>query len=210
MYNDMRRDMRRDPDKFKHIWGGGYQLNSNARVFSNWIVDDVPVPNENTFLLNGADFGFSIDPTVIVSCYVLGKKLFVWREAYKVGCEIVHTPLLFDQCTPEHGMLRRWTIIADSARPETISHLKHHGYPLVERSVKGPGSVKEGIEFLKSYDIVVDPSCIHTIDELTSYNFKIDPRTGMVTRELSDKKNHVIDALRYAVEPLRRPRGGLV
>ena len=57
--------------------------------------------------------------------------------------------------------------------------------------------------FLKSYDIVVHPRCRHTADELALYAYKTDKLTGEVLPVLEDKKNHVIDALRYAVELLR-------
>lgn len=40
--------------------------------------------------------------------------------------------------------------------------------------------------------------------ELTHYRFKIDKHTSEITRQLPDKNNHVIDALRYAVENIRR------
>jgi phage terminase large subunit len=71
-------------------------------------------------------------------------------------------------------------------------------------AVKGPKSVEEGIEFLKNYDIVVHPRCVHTIDELTLYSYKTDALTGKILPILEDKKNHVIDALRYACEGVRR------
>ena len=71
-------------------------------------------------------------------------------------------------------------------------------------AVKGPKSVEEGVEWLKSYDIVVHPRCLHTIDELTLYSYKTDTITGKVLPILEDKKNHVIDALRYACEGVRR------
>ncbi len=60
--------------------------------------------------------------------------------------------------------------------------------------------------FLQGYDIVVHPRCTHTIDELTNYSFKKDPLTDEVTPILEDRKNHVIDSLRYAVEKLRGPQ----
>jgi phage terminase large subunit len=72
-------------------------------------------------------------------------------------------------------MARLWVITADSARPETISYMQRNGYPRMEPARKGPGSVKEGVEFLKSYDIVVHPRCKHTIDELTNYSYKKHP-----------------------------------
>ena len=77
-------------------------------------------------------------------------------------------------------------------------------------SIKGVGSVEDGIEFLKGYDIIVHPDCTHTIDELTMYRFEEDDLTGEILPKLVDKKNHVIDALRYSVEPLRRAKGGFL
>jgi phage terminase large subunit len=117
-----------------------------------------------------------------------------------VGCEIVNTPDLF-MTIPES---EKWPIVADSARPETISHMRKNGFPKIMGAVKGPKSVEEGIEFLKNYDIVVHPRCKHTIDELSLYSYRTDPLTGRVLPLLQDKKNHVIDALRYACEGVRR------
>jgi phage terminase large subunit len=196
---DMERDKARDPDKYAHIWLGEYQRNSEARVFRNWRVEPFDTPDKSVFYF-GADWGFSIDPTVLVRCYIEGRTLFVDQEAYKVGCEIDRTPQLFDTIPGA----RLWPITADSARPETISYVKRNGYPRIKPAAKGANSVMDGIEFLKSYDIVVHPRCRHTIDELTLYSFKTDPLTGEVTPILEDKKNHVIDALRYALEGVRR------
>ena len=100
-------------------------------------------------------------------------------------------------------MARNWVITSDSARPETISYLQHHGYPRIEAAIKGANSVKEGVIFLQGYDIIIHPRCVHTIDEFTMYSFKKDPLTGLVTPILEDKKNHVIDSVRYATERLR-------
>ena len=101
----------------------------------------------------------------------------------------------------------KWPIVADSARPETISHMKKNGFPKIMTAVKGPKSVEEGIEFLKNYDIVVHPRCTHTANELAIYSYETYRLTGLVIPKLKDEHNHVIDALRYAVESLRK-RGG--
>jgi phage terminase large subunit len=74
----------------------------------------------------------------------------------------------------------------------------------MKESIKGKGSVEDGIEFLKSFDIVVHPRCTRTIEEMTTYSWKIDPRTEEILPILADKDNHVIDALRYALEGTRR------
>lgn len=201
---EMEWDRRRDPDKYAWVWGGEYQKNSEARVFRNWRVDQFETPDDAVFYL-GADWGFSIDPTVLVRCYIQGRTLFIDREAYKVGCEIDKTPELFDGLDPGFPqMARKWTIRADSARPETISYMKRNGYPKIVAALKGPSSVMDGIEFLKTYDIIVHPRCRHVIDELTMYRFKTDPLTNEILPILEDKKNHTIDSLRYAVEAVRR------
>lgn len=197
---EMEWDRARDPDKYAWIWGGGYRTLSSARVFRNWRVEEFETPADARFYY-GADWGFSVDPTVLVRCYIVGRKLYIDREVYQVGCEIDATPALFDKL--DDGYARRWTIRADSARPETISYIRRNGYPNIQPARKGPGSVNEGVTFLQSYDIVVHPRCRHAIDELTLYSFKTDPLTGEVLPILEDDKNHVIDALRYAVEDAR-------
>lgn len=194
-------DMRRDPDKFAHVWLGEYNRNSEARVFKNWKVEEFDIP-EDAIIRQGADWGFSIDPTVLIQCYIIGRNLYIPYEAYRVGCDIVDTPALF-LSVPDS---EKWPMTADSARPETISHLCKNGFPKIAPAVKGARSIEEGIEFLKSYDIIVHPRCVHTIDELSLYSYKTDSLTGVVLPVLEDKDNHVIDALRYACEGARRTK----
>lgn len=197
--DELEYDRRRDPDKYQHVWRGGYLRNSQARVFSNWRIEEFENPADAVFYL-GADWGFAADPTVLIRCRIDGRTLYVDREAYAVGCRIEDTPALFAE-VPDSA---KWVIVADSARPETIDYMRRHGYPQIIRSTKGADSVKDGVEWLKSYDIVVHPRCTHTSDELTHYSWKTDPLTDRVLPILEDKKNHVIDALRYACEAPRR------
>lgn len=200
LVKELEYDKRRDPDKYAHIWLGKYQSNSSARVFHNWHIEEFET-DPTALIRQGADWGFSVDPTVLVQCYISGRRLYVCHEAYRVGCDIVDTPELF-MSVPDS---EKWPMVADSARPETISHLRKHGFPKISSAVKGPKSVEEGIEFLKSFDIVVHPRCIHLIDELALYSFKVDPLDeSRVLPILADKDNHVIDALRYACESARR------
>lgn len=197
--DEMEYDRKRDPDKYAHIWLGKYRQNSEARVFRNWSVEEFEV-DPTQIIRQGADWGFAIDPTVLVQCYIVGRKLYVPYEAYRVGCEINDTPALF-MTVPDS---EKWPIVADSARPETISYMQKHGFPKIMPAIKGAKSLEEGVEFLKSFDIVVHPRCKHLIDELTLYKYKEDPLTGAILPVLEDKHNHVIDALRYACEGARR------
>jgi phage terminase large subunit len=170
---EMEYDKRRDPDKYAHIWLGKYQQNSEARVFKNWRIEEFERPAGTIHRL-GADWGFSVDPSVLIRCDIEGNLLYVDYEAYMVGCEIVNLPELF-MSVPD---AEKWPITADSARPETISHMQKNGFPKIRPAIKGAKSLEEGVEFLKSFDIIVHPRCKHLIDELTLYKYKEDPLTG--------------------------------
>lgn len=212
---DMLRDRRRDPDKYAHIWLGKYEQRSEARVFRNWRVAKFETPKNARFYF-GADWGFSQDPTVLVRMFVINRTLYIDYERVKVGVEIDHTPCFFAgpdtqhpaRWTPVPGFTgipgaHKWPITADSARPETISFLRRRGFK-INPAIKGPDSVEEGIEFLKTYDIIIHPRCTHTIDEFSTYSYKVDPKTDEVLPVLADKDNHVIDSARYALEGTRR------
>jgi phage terminase large subunit len=196
---EMEYDRKRDYDKYLHIWEGGYVRNSEARVFKNWAVEEFEL-GPGVVRRFGADWGFSVDPSVLVSCALVGRRLYVDHEAYMVGCEIDQLPDLFDR-VPDS---RKYFITADSARPETISYMRRHGYPKINAALKGAKSVEEGVEFLKSFDIIVHPRCENVIRELTEYSYKVDKLTSQVLPLLEDKKNHTIDGLRYALEGARK------
>lgn len=215
LLGDVRRDKRRDLDKYQHVWLGRYFKNRDALVFKNWETLHFDVPS-NVNWLHGADWGYSIDPTVLIRGFVGewvngrpaynpdGKTLFITHEKYKVGLEIDDVPEYWDAIDASStGVAREWPIIADSNNPQNISYLRRHGYPRIRAAHKGPNSVMEGVKFLQNYDIVVHPRCYHTRDELGSYRFKVDPLTELVIPVLQEDKNHVIDSLRYMVEPIR-------
>jgi phage terminase large subunit len=197
--DEMEFDRRRDPDKHAHVWLGEYQQNSEARVFHNWTVEEFDAPTDALHRL-GIDFGFSVDPATMLRCHIIGRDLFIDYEAYRVGCEINDLPDLFSK-------VPGWSkhpCSADSARPDLISYLRKHGMPRIFGATKGKNSVHQGVIFLQGYDIHVHPRCRHTADEFSRYSWKVDPNTGLVTNVLEDKKNHIIDPLRYATERHRR------
>lgn len=232
---DMEYDRLRDPDRFAHVWRGQYVTRSEAQVFQNWIQAPFDTPEDAVFRF-GADWGFSTDPTVLVRCFIgrwsgmagaseviadaKSRCLFIDYEAYEVGCPIDELPALFAGNDQRHP--KRWSnprglrgipaassvkITADSARPETIDHMKRQGFQVVA-AAKGKGSVEEGVNFLKSYDIVVHPRCNRLVDELVHYSWAVDRQTGEILPVLADKHNHVIDALRYSLEGARRAGSG--
>ena len=196
---EMEYDKKRDYDLYLHIWEGETIKRSDAQVFKNYRVDGTIEPESDEVLYYGSDFGFANDPTTLVRMWIDNDKreLYIDQEAYGIGVEIDETSALYDS-VPD---ARRWTITADSARPETISYLKREGFN-IRSSKKGPGSVIEGVKFLQSYDIVVHPRCKHTIAELGSYRWKVNKLNNEILPILEDQNNHIIDACRYALESL--------
>jgi phage terminase large subunit len=208
LQQEMEYDKKHDYEKYLHVWKGKYKQQSDAIVFKNWREEEFEVPEDVIHRL-GADFGYSRDPSTLVDSYIVGKKLYIPYEAYEIGCEIDNLPLLYQQVPDSE----KWPIVADSARPDTINYLRRKGFKIYA-AAKGPGSIEDGIEFLKNYEIIVHPRCTHTITELENYKYKTvpkyDPKQGKVVDEvtniLEDKNNHVIDALRYANEGFRRSK----
>jgi len=191
-----------DPDSASHIWGGECKKISDAQVFKGkWIMEHFEPGPDWTGPYFGADWGFSKDPTTLVKCWVYENKLYIEHEAYGVGVEITETPALFDSIPGS----RKHTIRADSARPETISHMRRSGFNIVGAK-KGPGSVEDGVAHLRGYEkIVIHPRCKYTSQEARLWSYKVDKLTGDVLPVLVDANNHCMDAIRYALEPIMRP-----
>jgi phage terminase large subunit len=198
---DMERDRARDPGRWRHVWEGEYASRSARQVFRNWRVEPFATPEGVVFRF-GADWGFANDPTVLVRCWLSDRTLYIDQAVAAVRCEVDATPRLFARVAGS----RTWPITADPARPEMISYMRRAGFRMRE-AAKGPGSVEEGVRFLQSFDIVVHPDCDPSLaEELANYSFRTDPDTGEVLPLLEDRWNNCIDALRYALEALRRAR----
>ena len=212
----MERDYRVDPELALHKWGGQYRTRSEASVFKNLSIVNFETPRGAQFLLGG-DWGFAIDPTAAVRMFIPEPRvLCIDREVGGLGIEIDDTPKLLDGLfdpDPHEPSLpseaRRWELVADSARPETISYLNKHGYPRVVAAKKGPNSVEEGVRFLQSFDVIKIHAehCPKTAAEFVDYAYQVHCRTREVMPMLVDKKNHYIDAARYALEKVRKPTG---
>jgi len=196
---EMEWDRDHNPDKYQHVWLGNPLVNSEKQIFYGcWKVEPVPRDIKGE-LYYGADWGFSQDPTTVNRMWIDGKKLYLDYEANKTGVEIDKLPELFKQVPGAS----RHKIIADNARPETISYMNNHGFR-VSASKKGKGSIEDGIEHIRQYEVIIDPRCKKTIDEFSLYSFKEDKRTGEITNKIEDKNNHHIDSIRYALERVRK------
>lgn len=202
-----------DPDAYDWIWEGKPRQRTAAQVFrGKYRIERFETPGDMEEFYPGADWGFSQDPTALIRPFITTetretsvgeidvRKLWIDREAGGLGIELEELPQLFDHILPH----QKWPIVADSSRPETIAFMKRRGYNVLP-SIKGKGSIEDGVEFIRSFDeIVIHPECQHTIDEFKLYSYKIDPNSGDVLPIIVDRNNHWVDALRYGLERVRR------
>lgn len=193
-----------DPEAYDHIWEGGFQTISEAVIFKDRVAIKVFETPGKARLFYGVDWGFSVDPTAMVRCFIEDNCLYIDYEAYKVGVELDHLPDFFDRHIPE---CRKWPIGADCARPETISYIKRQNFRIYPAK-KWPGSVEDGIEFLKGFKkIIIHPRCVNTAKEFRLYSYKVDRITRDILPKIEDKNNHAIDALRYALDKMITAKG---
>jgi len=198
----LRREMlwckQNDPEKYDHVWGGRPKKYGQAVIFKNKLrVEEFEPAGEGTQFMFGADWGFGVDPSCLVRMFIRDRKLYIDREFYGYGIEIDDLPRCFDGV--EHS--RKFTIRGDSSRPDTISYMSNQGFNCIGAE-KGPGSVEDGIEFLKNFEaIIVHPSCTGSVGDFSNYRWKVDRITDEVLPIPVDKSNHACDAARYALEP---------
>lgn len=140
-------ERRLDPATYAWVWEGSYLENSDKQVLAGKyriaeFSDNLWKEAERLFF--GADFGFAKDPNTLVRSFILHNRLYIEYEAYGQHTELDHMPELYDTIPG----VRDWPIKADSARPETISHLKRQGFN-ISAAEKWQGSVEDGIAHLR-------------------------------------------------------------
>jgi phage terminase large subunit len=189
-----------NPDDYAHIWLGECVHHTEAQIFRGKFEVagfDVPTAKRTRWFL-GADWGFSQDPTAITASFIKDDCLYIPYEAGGVNIELDEIPRILDSIP--NNLAHKWPIKADSARPETISHIRGKGYN-ISPAKKWGGSVEDGIEHLKNFrKIYIHPRCKNTADEFRLYSYKIDKNNGDILPIIVDKHNHYIDSLRYALD----------
>lgn len=147
----------------------------------------------------GLDFGFVNDPSAFIHVKVDEKAKIIYciEEYTKKG-------LLNDEIAKVIKQLgySKEVIIADAAEQKSIAELKRNGILRIRPAKKGPDSVIQGISFMQQYHIVVDDRCVKLIEELDNYTYQKDRHTNEYINKPVDSYNHVIDAIRYALEPI--------
>lgn len=182
-------------------------------IFRNWRVEDLreivslgdkQIELYKTFdnIRSGLDFGFSSDPAAVVRLHLdkKHKRIYVIDELYERG---LTNDMLAAATRPIVGYGR---VTCDSSEPKSIVELKGYGVNAVG-ALKGADSVVFGIQWLQGYEIIVDKRCVNTKNELVVYQWKKD-KDGNSIRQPVDKNNHLIDAMRYALENDMGQKGG--
>jgi phage terminase large subunit len=171
-------------------------------VFENWEerefdVDDVKQHCDSAF---GLDFGYTNDPTALW-CGLIDlqhKTIYVFDEMYQKGLsnEKIHENITNMGYAKER-------ITADCAEPKSIDRLRTLGIQRIRPARKGKDSVSNGIDFIQDFHIVIHPRCVNFITEISNYTWSED-KLGNKLNVPIDDFNHLMDAMRYALEDYSR------
>ncbi len=204
---DEQDSLKRDPEKHDWIWLGGYNVKSDAIIFSGrWRVAALTKSADWDGPYYGADWGFSTDPTAAIEVWVIGQTLYISNESHEYRLE---TDKVAKQWMKDIPGIEKYVVKADNARPESISLVRRKGISRITACEKWTGCVEDGIEFIKNYDIVIHPDCKDMILEAKRYRYKQN-KAGEVLTDIVDKDNHLWDSLRYALGPLIRQEATVV
>lgn len=207
---------RNDPDLYRHIWLGEIKQNTSELVLAyKWACETFEAPKD-AHRYFGADWGFSNDPNTLITCYIAPHKDFgdycLWID-YEL-CDRPYNDSKRQTSTDITQLPDFWrrmpvldsaaVVLCDNARPETIAFMRRNGFN-AKPCAKGKGSIEEGITAIRGFDkVIIHPRCINTAYEFGNYKFAVDKYSGQPTNKIVDENNHLIDALRYALEPVMR------
>lgn len=189
-----------EPSNWWCVYGLGQIGTLEGNVYSGWEEADVKqILTTGHLVRYGLDFGFSNDETAMVAIYELEDgRTGVEEVLYKKGIlGSEYANILMSQNIDPNVL-----IVADSARPEIIAEIKRAGFRIVGAD-KNAGSVKRGIDRVSQRQIVYAGANLKR--EYLSYAWR-KKRTGEVLDEPQDGNDHLLDALRYAIDDLSKKR----
>lgn len=149
----------------------------------------------------GLDFGYTNDPSALFCGLidVRAKTIWVFDEIYQKGMSNERIA----EAVIKAGYSKE-KIKADSAEPKSIDRLYDLGLSRIRRARKGKDSINNGIDFIQDFHIFVHPKCVNFITEISNYTWDKDTKTGKSLNEPIDDFNHLMDAMRYALEDFSR------
>lgn len=143
----------------------------------------------------GMDFGYTNDPTAFFIGFLdeKNKALYIWDELYEKG---LTNRMIYDRLVSMgYG---KESIVCDSAEPKSIAELRGYGLR-AKAAVKGKDSISHGIQYLQGLTIYIHPRCVNFTTEIQNYTFDKD-KFGNAINQPIDDFNHLMDAMRYALE----------
>ncbi len=170
---------------------------SEGLVFENWDVGEIKIKEDEEYKWKsffGLDYGYTNDPTAFIGFKAnpIDKKLYIFCEFYEkrlLNCDIANKII---------GLgFAKERIRADCAEPKSNDDLRRLGIGRITPSLKGRDSILNGISAISEYKITVNPRCVNTIRELSTYVYS-DTLNERGLRLPKDSDNHLCDALRYA------------
>lgn len=182
-----------DDETYRDIYLLGEWAFAKGQIY-NWSVDDLP-GKEFKFdeIFYGGDFGYSVNPSTVIRIYKKG--LHFWVQ------EIVYEPGLTNQALGRkmisEGITSRDSCYFDSAEPKSIQELCNMGLNIIP-SMKGPDSVRAGIDYLRSVKITIVTGSENIVKERSKYKWKVD-KNGIPLNEPVKIDDHAMDAIRYGI-----------
>ena len=195
VFEDMKK---RNPRRYAVAGLGGWGI-VDGLVYENWKEEafDIDEVRRTPGIISafGLDFGYTNDPSTLF-CGLLDlkeKRLFVFDEMYEKG--LSNKRIAETVQGMGYGKER---ITADSAEPKSIDELKSLGLR-VKAATKGKDSIKNGIQWIQDLEIIIHPRCVNFITEISNYTWDTD-KFGTKLNVPIDDFNHLMDAMRYALE----------
>lgn len=170
------------------VYGLGQVGRPQGLIYNRW-AQCREISDGSRLIGRGLDFGFTTDPTAIVAVYQQGGELFLDEECYATG---LTNDLIAERLRGVQG-----PVVADSAEMKSITEIHNFGVRNIEPSLKGPDSIRNGIQILQRYKLNVTQKSLNLIKELRNYKWQADRITGENKNVPVDKFNHALDAVRY-------------
>jgi len=188
-------EQRKERKSWWKVYGLGQLGEVEGRIYTGWeIIEDIP--HQARLVARGLDFGYSNDPTVIVSIYQYNGGFIVDEELYQKG---MHNS---DIANFINNLDRQIMTVADSAEPKSIDEIKMHGINIVGAQ-KGQGSVNRGIDFVQSQKISITKRSLNLIKSYRNYMWETD-RLGTVLNKPDHNWSDGMDAVRYGLSTFIR------
>lgn len=187
-------ESRKNDENFWKVYGLGEIGTQEGLIFNNI---DIKTFDKNSFekYYNGIDWGFSTDPFAFIRCAIENDKLYITDEIYSTNLLNKNSMPLVKKIVQEEY------VTCDSSEPKSIAEYNNYGIKALGAK-KGRGSIEVGIKFLQSFDkIIIHTDCINAQNEFLNYSFKKNINDEII-RVPDDSNNHLIDALRYALEDI--------